>query len=178
MTTFNLTPTLKFEKRVLTAFQIPDPDQLFIERLQQKLSDRFEDLAQSVKSQNVLLGHSQWFGKSKRLLSSFAWGAVALILIITIYVLEVIATILSGGKSSRFYQSLVREKGLSECFKFTGFQDRPVQITRALDIFVLPSLSEGLSSAILTAMACSLPVLRTYRWQRKRRLQLKSWVVM
>jgi len=69
--------------------------------------------------------------------------------------------IVGDGQCRAELESLVRDKGLSDCFSFTGFQDRTVQATRSFDIFVLPSLSEGLSSAILTAMACSLPVIAT-----------------
>ena len=69
--------------------------------------------------------------------------------------------IVGDGQCRNELESMVREKGLVECFSFTGFQDRTVQVTRTFDMFVLPSLSEGLSSAILTAMACSLPVIAT-----------------
>lgn len=37
--------------------------------------------------------------------------------------------------------------------------DRPEDLYRAADAFVLPSTSEGLSNALLEAMACGLPVL-------------------
>ena len=56
---------------------------------------------------------------------------------------------------------MVRERGLETVFHFTGFQDRPITYMQSFDMFVLPSLSEGLSSAILNAMACSLPVIAT-----------------
>jgi len=69
--------------------------------------------------------------------------------------------IVGDGQCRSELQCLVRDRGLSECFNFAGFQDRTVQSTRSFDMFVLPSLSEGLSSAILTAMACSLPVIAT-----------------
>jgi glycosyltransferase involved in cell wall biosynthesis len=69
--------------------------------------------------------------------------------------------IVGDGQCRAELEDLVREKGLSECFTFAGFQDRTIQSTRTFDMFVLPSLSEGLSSAILTAMACSLPVIAT-----------------
>jgi glycosyltransferase involved in cell wall biosynthesis len=69
--------------------------------------------------------------------------------------------IVGDGQCRGELESLVRDKGLSDCFNFAGFQDRTVQATRSFDMFVLPSLSEGLSSAILTAMACSLPVIAT-----------------
>ena len=50
---------------------------------------------------------------------------------------------------------------MQQCFRFEGFQEQTIQYFEAFDIFVLPSLSEGLSSSILTAMAMALPVIAT-----------------
>lgn len=55
----------------------------------------------------------------------------------------------------------VRDLGLESCFHFAGFQKNPIPYLSSFDCFVLPSLSEGLSSAILAAMAASLPVIAT-----------------
>jgi glycosyltransferase involved in cell wall biosynthesis len=56
-------------------------------------------------------------------------------------------------------KQLVQEKGLEPCFQFLGFRTDVAGLMRSFDIFALPSLSEGLSSAILEAMASSLPVV-------------------
>jgi glycosyltransferase involved in cell wall biosynthesis len=53
----------------------------------------------------------------------------------------------------------VRINGLEDCVRFAGFCADPSPHLRSFDIFVLPSLSEGLSSAIIEAMAHSLPVI-------------------
>lgn len=53
----------------------------------------------------------------------------------------------------------VRALALEEIFEFPGFQSNTLDFFRRFDIFVLPSLSEGLPSAILEAMASSLPVV-------------------
>jgi glycosyltransferase involved in cell wall biosynthesis len=58
-------------------------------------------------------------------------------------------------------ESRVRELGLEDCFHFAGFQKNPVPYLSSFDCFVLPSLSEGLSSAILSAMAAALPIVAT-----------------
>ena len=55
----------------------------------------------------------------------------------------------------------VRELGIENHVIFTGFRDDSDTLMRECDVFCLPSLSEGLSSAILVAMASSLPVVAT-----------------
>ncbi len=51
--------------------------------------------------------------------------------------------------------------GLRRQVIFTGFRSDSEALMKEFDIFCLPSLSEGLSSAILAAMASSLPVIAT-----------------
>ncbi len=67
--------------------------------------------------------------------------------------------IVGDGECRQALEAQVRERGLDSCFQFAGFQNRPGRYMKTFDVFVLPSLSEGLSSAILTAMASSLPVV-------------------
>jgi glycosyltransferase involved in cell wall biosynthesis len=56
-------------------------------------------------------------------------------------------------------EELVRKKGLDKCVQFLGFRTDIQALLKDFDLFVLPSLSEGLSSAIMEAMASSLPVI-------------------
>jgi L-malate glycosyltransferase len=51
--------------------------------------------------------------------------------------------------------------GVAERVVFTGFRSDCEAFMKTMDLFCLPSLSEGLSSAILAAMANRLPVLAT-----------------
>ncbi len=69
--------------------------------------------------------------------------------------------IVGEGNCRQALETQVREHKLQGCFHFAGFQDRPAQYLSSFDMFVLPSLSEGLSSAILSAMATALPVVAT-----------------
>jgi glycosyltransferase involved in cell wall biosynthesis len=57
--------------------------------------------------------------------------------------------------------SLVRELGLQNRFFFLGFREDVPEILSELDIFVLSSLSEGLSIATIEAMAAGKPVVVT-----------------
>ena len=77
-----LEPTQEIEGIVRSAFQIQDPDQLFIDRLEKKLADRFKDIERSNQDRNTLSGRSQWLDKFKLLLTPLAWGAIATILIL------------------------------------------------------------------------------------------------
>jgi glycosyltransferase involved in cell wall biosynthesis len=51
--------------------------------------------------------------------------------------------------------------GISDNIIFTGFRSDSEALTQRFDIFCLPTLSEGLSSAIMVAMAQSVPVVAT-----------------
>jgi glycosyltransferase involved in cell wall biosynthesis len=52
-----------------------------------------------------------------------------------------------------------RRLGLDDAVRFLGPVDDPFELLCALDIFVMPSLYEGLGVAALEAMACGLPVI-------------------
>ena len=69
--------------------------------------------------------------------------------------------IVGDGECRQELEEQVRKRNLEDCFQFAGFQNDTIEHSKSFDIFVLPSLSEGLSSAILAAMALSLPVIST-----------------
>ena len=56
-------------------------------------------------------------------------------------------------------QTMVRELGLQEEVVFLGFVSDIPQFLSSVDIFVLPSVYEGLGIAILEAMAAGKPVV-------------------
>lgn len=49
--------------------------------------------------------------------------------------------------------------GLGDSVRFLGFRADATTLPQAVDLFVIPSLSEGLSLALLEAMACACPVV-------------------
>jgi glycosyltransferase involved in cell wall biosynthesis len=65
-----------------------------------------------------------------------------------------------GPQADEIYE-FVRENALEDTVIFAGFQKNVVDILPAFDVFVLPSLTEGTSMALLEAMACGLPIIAT-----------------
>lgn len=69
--------------------------------------------------------------------------------------------IIGDGPLRRELEKNVNELGLTEQVEFTGMRhDIPAQLHR-LDMFVLSSVSEGISLTLLEAMATSLPIVAT-----------------
>ncbi len=58
-------------------------------------------------------------------------------------------------------EAYCRSHGLESSVCFTGFRSDSIALLKSLDLFCIPSLSEGLSSALLEAMGCGLPVVAT-----------------
>lgn len=56
-------------------------------------------------------------------------------------------------------QDFIRTNGLQDVVGFSGFVDDPFPAAAAADLFLFPSLSEGLGIAILEAMALGVPVI-------------------
>lgn len=57
--------------------------------------------------------------------------------------------------------TVIEEAGAAKLVWFAGERDDVARIMRGLDLFVLPSIAEGISNTILEAMACGLPILAT-----------------
>jgi glycosyltransferase involved in cell wall biosynthesis len=69
--------------------------------------------------------------------------------------------IVGSGPCLHDLKAQAQTKGVQDIFQFVGFYKNIFHYLKAFDLFALPSLSEGLSSAILEAMASSLPIVAT-----------------
>lgn len=69
--------------------------------------------------------------------------------------------IIGEGTQKRELMALVENLGLEEIIRFIGFQSNHFEYTATFDLFVLPSLSEGLPVTLVEAMYLKIPVLTT-----------------
>ncbi|MFC1926565.1 glycosyltransferase family 4 protein [Chloroflexota bacterium] len=71
--------------------------------------------------------------------------------------------IVGEGNLEQELKQLAIKLGLAETIAFTGYVEHSElpDIYASSDIFVLPSLSEGMSNTVLEAMACGLPIITT-----------------
>jgi glycosyltransferase involved in cell wall biosynthesis len=69
--------------------------------------------------------------------------------------------ICGGGWARELLEHQVQELGLNGQVTLLGFYENLPDVYRALNVFVLPSFSEGFPTVILEAMAFSLPVIAT-----------------
>jgi sugar transferase (PEP-CTERM/EpsH1 system associated) len=58
-------------------------------------------------------------------------------------------------------KKIALESGFSENILFTGDRSDVCEMMNCMNVFVLPSLAEGISNTILEAMACGLPIIAT-----------------
>lgn len=68
---------------------------------------------------------------------------------------------LGDGELRAKTEKLVRKEGLGERFLLPGARDDVLRLLPAFDVFVMPSLWEGLSCSVVEAMTCGIPVVAT-----------------
>jgi glycosyltransferase involved in cell wall biosynthesis len=69
--------------------------------------------------------------------------------------------VVGDGQLRAKLEDLAFSLGISKRVIFAGLRDDIPDLMRAMDIFVLSSLSEGISLTLLEAMACCLPLVAT-----------------
>jgi L-malate glycosyltransferase len=69
--------------------------------------------------------------------------------------------IFGKGPLERQIKEYVSKLGLDDNFIFTGFVENIPDLLPQLDLFLMPSKTEGLGTSLLDAMACKLPIVAT-----------------
>ena len=69
--------------------------------------------------------------------------------------------IVGDGPQREELQALVEELDVSDAVIFTGFQPNPQRYLALMDVFLLPSFSEGTSMTLLEAMCFGIPTVAT-----------------
>ncbi|MCR9186191.1 MAG: TIGR03088 family PEP-CTERM/XrtA system glycosyltransferase [Halieaceae bacterium] len=69
--------------------------------------------------------------------------------------------LVGDGPERSALQKLLVELGLQSCVWMAGDRDDIPELLACMDVFVLPSLGEGISNTVLEAMATGLPVVAT-----------------
>ncbi|HED36472.1 MAG TPA: glycosyltransferase [Gammaproteobacteria bacterium] len=72
-----------------------------------------------------------------------------------------ILAIVGDGEMRSSLENQVKQLNISDNVVFTGFQANPVDYLQLMDIFLLPSLSEGTAMTLLEAMSLSKPCIVT-----------------
>ncbi len=63
------------------------------------------------------------------------------------------------GEKEEEFRNLANELGVEKRVHFLGFRTDIAELMKSADIFLFPSLQEGLPVALMEAMACSLPCI-------------------
>ena len=74
---------------------------------------------------------------------------------------RIAVSLIGDGATRGALEARIAGQGLADVISITGFRDDIPAAMQGLDVFVLPSLNEGISNTILEAMAAGLPVIAT-----------------
>ncbi|MEK7642167.1 MAG: glycosyltransferase family 4 protein [Patescibacteria group bacterium] len=72
-----------------------------------------------------------------------------------------LCAILGDGQDKAALHMMIKERGLEHHVFLMGYIDHAPELLKAFNVFVLPSIKEGLGYVILEAAAASLPVVAT-----------------
>tara|TARA_R110002110_G_scaffold91264_1_gene237385 strand:- start:41815 stop:43014 length:1200 start_codon:yes stop_codon:yes gene_type:complete len=74
---------------------------------------------------------------------------------------KVLLVIVGDGPLAASLADTIEKEGLQSSVWMAGDRCDIAVLLRSMDVFILPSLAEGISNTILEAMSCSLPVIAT-----------------
>jgi glycosyltransferase involved in cell wall biosynthesis len=73
----------------------------------------------------------------------------------------VIFLIVGDGKERNMLEKIVSENGLEDCVVFAGMREDVTDVMSIMDIYVQPSVNEGMGKTIVQAESVGLPVIAT-----------------
>jgi glycosyltransferase involved in cell wall biosynthesis len=79
--------------------------------------------------------------------------------LVTLGMHHIFVMIVGEGEDRKQLEKLILDLGLSNCVKLLGIRHDVIGLMKTSDIFVMPSRYEGLSIAMIEAMACGLPII-------------------
>lgn len=74
---------------------------------------------------------------------------------------EICLLIVGDGPQAEYLSAVINDLSLQDLVYLTGDRDDIPELLRIMDVFVLPSLAEGISNTLLEAMATGLPLIAT-----------------
>ena len=72
---------------------------------------------------------------------------------------DLLVLIAREGEERSRLEKLIHDLGVESHVKLLGLRHDVMGLMKACDLFVMPSLYEGLSIAMIEAMACGLPII-------------------
>jgi len=72
---------------------------------------------------------------------------------------QTVLLLVGGGEARKALERKCRELGIESSVVFTGFRDDIPRLLQLFDLFIMPSLAEGLGTSLLDAMAVGVPVI-------------------
>jgi|TARA_B110000438_G_C15815420_1_gene651727 glycosyltransferase involved in cell wall biosynthesis len=75
---------------------------------------------------------------------------------------DIVFVIIGEGEKRAHIEERIQTENLAQSVFLTGYRTDIPDILPELDIFLMPSKTEGLGSSLIDAMACRVPIVSTY----------------
>lgn len=72
---------------------------------------------------------------------------------------DIYYSIFGRGKSVEYIKSVIEKSEIRENIRYLGYCNEPENVLQSADVFLFPSIREGLGMAALEALACGVPVI-------------------